>query len=327
MDKNSILKVLNDIGANRIQELSENIQCCCFMAPYREAHSFGEDRRPSMGISINEFGDSLVHCFACKYSSNFLTALIDYETCSEIDIDETISFAKSAERLDPDAILRSVLNLKEQVEVEKILNEECLDSFPKGAHKSILSRGLKISTLKEWDSRRDDKKRNVLFPVKNLDNNLVGAVGRTVIRSRDKYYNYFKFDKSKYLFGENKATRKYPVIVTEGLLDTILLWQYCKDNDLNYDVVGLLGSEPSKEQLQKLVTYWTEVILFLDNDVVGWEGQLKLKKYMQRKTLLRAVIYPRDDRYGDPADLVKDNYPVVDLLKQAPVVYSQRSLL
>lgn len=337
MDSRMIVEILEDINARQIQAHSKNVQCCCFMSPYRRAHRFGQDRRPSMGVSINSAGFSLVHCFACQYSATLLVALEELETKSGVDLSEVIAKARSFEQLDPDAIVRSVKRESEKERKEIIVDEALLDEYEvvrkdgsvqkvklvPGAHQSILDRGLSIETLRAWGSRWDATFGRVMFPVRNFNGQLVGGVGRAVFQSRIKYFNYYHFDKSLYLFGEHMTSRNRPVVLVEGQIDAILLWQYFKENAVDADVVALAGSIPSKHQLQKVVRNWDTVVLFMDNDFVGWDGAKTIARSIQHKVLLKVVTYPAEG--GDPAELVQQGVDVKTMYERASLAMVTRS--
>jgi 5S rRNA maturation endonuclease (ribonuclease M5) len=275
-----------------------------------------------MGVSINSAGFSLVHCFACQYSATLLVALEELEEKSEQDLSDVIAKARSFEQLDPEAIVHSVKREEKKFE-DVIIKDEDLQVYPNGYHPSIISRGLKHETMVAWDARWDTEYKRVLFPVRTFDGVLVGAVGRTVVNSRIKYFNYFHFDKSRYLFGEHMTSRKRPAVLVEGQLDAVLLWQYFKENSVDADVVAFAGSTPSKHQLQKVVRNWDTVVLFLDNDFVGWDGAKMIARAIQHKVLLKVVTYPTEG--GDPAELVQQGIDVKAMYESASLAMVTRS--
>jgi DNA primase len=318
-----IVEILEDLEADQIQTHTRNIQCCCFMSLYRKAHRFGQDRRPSMGISIDSSGSSVVHCFSCRYSAPLVAALIDLEEKSGRDLSEVIAKAKSFERLDPDALIRSVQMSDKKEEKEVLIDENELEQYPPGYHPKILQRGIKHETLQAWGARWDAQYKRVMFPVRNFEGHLVGGVGRTMVTSKVKYFNYFHFDKSRYLFGEHMTTRDRPVVIVEGQLDAILLWQYFQQVEVNADVVALAGANASRHQLTKIVRNWEDVVLFLDNDFVGWEGTKDIARAIQHKVLLKAVTYPTDG--GDPADLIQQGIDAKAMYESASLAMTIRS--
>ena len=140
-----------------------------------------------------------------------------------------------------------------------------------------------------------------------------------------KYFNYFGFDKSRYVFGEHKVRPGTKLVVVEGLLDTVKVWQRLNQEELldEYSVVGLLGSEPSKEQCSKLVRLSSEVILFLDNDTSGQMGMNKLAKKLESSVYLKCIDYP-ENLGSDPDDLVENNVSLKDLFSAAKLLVAKR---
>jgi len=82
-----------------------------------------------------------------------------------------------------------------------------------------------------------------------------------------KYMHSKGFKRNLILFGENRTWDKAPdgrVYVVEGQLDAIRLWQ------LGYaPVVAILGSDPSKVQVEKLIRYYDRIIVVSDGDRAG----------------------------------------------------------
>ena len=325
MNSDSIKEVLEHIGAEKVRVFRRNVQCACFFAEYRPGHSAGSDHADSMGISIAPEGTSLVHCFACKFKGTLQMAvrfLSEYtgedfgkllQRIGEIESDDITAVADAVPDYDTPA--------RRIEEEDVVLPETLLDSYMPGTHPRILHRGLTLDTCKKWGSLWDAEKERVIFPVRRSDGKLVGGVGRTVVDHPIRYWNYWDFQKSRYLFGMNHMGDGPSVIVVEGLLDTVAVWQELqKQNDGHfYTVVGLLGSESSMYQTRKLATTFDEAILFFDNDSAGWEGQTKLARGLSKFMVVRGVRYPIPD--GDPMELVKEGYDVVHLVKESSLLF------
>ncbi len=101
MDSPEILLILDAIGAGNIQPGTRNIQCSCFLAPWRMGHRAGTDSRPSMGVSINADGESKVHCFACEYGGTLQRAVQDLGDFSGEDYSQLIQRVGEYEEIDP----------------------------------------------------------------------------------------------------------------------------------------------------------------------------------------------------------------------------------
>jgi DNA primase len=130
-------------------------------------------------------------------------------------------------------------------------------------------------------------------------------------------YNYFDFKKSKCLFGE-QFVRKDKLIICEGPIDAISIWQKIKNTD--YDVVALMGSIISKDQLSAVLNLTKEVYLFMDNDAVGLSSTMKNGKQLMGRILTHYVEYNQDEFGEDPNSLIQKNINIIDRLESASVI-------
>jgi len=329
MDKQEIMLILDAVDADNIQEGSRNIQCSCFLAPWRKGHRAGTDSRPSMGISIDPNGESKVHCFACEYGGTFQRAIQDLADFSGEDYSQLIQRVGDYEEIDPALMIELIpdYDYYEEKKSDINLGEVIMEDMRGVAHSYLFQRGFDLETLKEWESGFDAPTNRVTFPVRSGDGSLVGAVGRTTVDHQMKYFNYFGFDISRYLFGEHKIIPGNTLVVVEGLLDTVKTWQGLKRDGLlnQYSVVGLLGSDASKAQCHKLMEYTDEVILFLDDDQAGLLGQNKLALAIQQQVLLKSVEYPPGVG-SDPDDVVESKYPLNQLLDTSKLIVAKRDM-
>ena len=111
----------------------------------------------------------------------------------------------------------------------------------------------------------------IIFPIKNIYNKIIGFGGRNIDNENPKYINSSEtliFKKKYNLYGIDKSIleirRKNQVIVVEGYMDVISLWQYGIKN-----VVAVLGTAFTEEHAKFLSRYSNEIILAFDNDEAG----------------------------------------------------------
>ena len=280
-----------------------------------------------MGILINPLGPSKVHCFACKYGGTLVTALRDLEKFSGDDYSELIASVERNEDVEPEVIVDQIpaYDSHDERRGERPLDEALLDNICGQAPRYLLNRNFDLETLKTWESGYDQKHKRAVFPVRNSSGDFVGAVGRTINGDRIKYFNYFGFDKSSYLFGENKVKEDTKLVVVEGLLDTVKLWQGFRDQNMldEYSVVGILGSEASPSQNRKVVGFSDEVFLFLDNDETGKVCEFTMARQLQRKVLLKSVEYPPGVG-NDPDDVVNSGTNLRELFDASKLIVAGR---
>ena len=316
MDRVSIVEVLEQIEAENVLPHSRNVQCSCTLAKWE--HPRGRDSRPSMGISIDPKGPSLVHCFACGYRGT-IEMMIQRIQRHKPEVDMTLLVQRVSD-LETVAIDTVVERLDEYEDTTRTMEEETLpgvylERFKGLAHPYILKRGFKIDpTLRQWEVGYDNEEKRVVFPVRNRVGELVGAVGRGVGRNpRPKYKNYWEFEKGLYLFGEHLLPQDpCRVVVVEGPLDALRVWQEHAVLGLHVNVVALMGAKATRKQIEKLARASDELLLFLDNDSAGWEGQRLLVDALGREMLVTAVRYPEPVE-GDPDTL---GAAVVELCKE-----------
>jgi len=341
MNRKQLGRVIEELGIEKVINYEKNIQIPCLLAKWRPGHTSESDHSGSMGISVSRNGKpSLVNCFSCKFKGNLSYLLFKYEQLSKRnDLRKLRDWVEDIEDGDP---IQMVLDLglfgekEEDAPVKHdILCESILRMFFKDVEVPYLeSRGIDLETLKAWGSLYDASQNRVVFPVRRMigENkynctgykDLVGAIGRAVGHSPVKYFNYFKFSKANYFFGEHLAKQHTVAVVVEGVMDAVLTWQALRNAEMleEYSVLGLMGSSSSKTQERRLYEEFTSVVSFFDNDPAGWTGQRGLIIAIQDKTLLRGVRYPRVPGYNksDPASLVKKGENVAQMIRDAGLI-------
>jgi hypothetical protein len=315
MDAMNIASVLATIRAEKARPSSTNFQLCCPLA--RWTHPKGRDSDPSMGIQINPKGVSFVNCFACHWKGTLLGLIrelgrlddmsdIDYATL-EIDV-------AMHEEVDPSVAAAAVPKWED---TPRAGTRALFTSFPevyldgiKGlAHPYILRRGLRIEpTLKTWEVGYDREKRRVVFPLRDVRGRLVGAVGRSVIPSaKFPYVNYWSMEKAEHLHGEHLAASYGPVIVVEGPLKALYVWQALNDLGVNMgSVVSLMGTRFSERQVDTILSIASQVLLFFDNDPYGEKGVAASVKVLRGKLPVYKAAYPEGEEPGGDPDRRQD---------------------
>jgi DNA primase len=141
----------------------------------------------------------------------------------------------------------------------------------------------------------------VLFPIYDLYNNLVAVGARS---PSSKQYIHTKYSKRKHLFGLNVTHRDIfeakRVYVVEGNFDLLTLWQNGVKN-----VVAMLGSQLSNEQLALLTRFAEEVVIASDGDEAGKDCAEKLSELMRANDVKFKVL--RLPYGNDPDSFVRKN--------------------
>ena len=159
-----------------------------------------------------------------------------------------------------------------ELPIPKILPETDLDAIRKLSDEAIAylegpKRQLTRETIAAWEL--GSRYGRVAIPVRDYQQRLVGISGRSVPSETKppkgpKYLHSLGFKKDHFLFGESKKTSGRRAIAVEGQFDVIWLWQVGYQNAL-----AIMGSDPSQQQIEKLVRWFDEVVVLGDGDPAG----------------------------------------------------------
>lgn len=181
--------------------------------------------------------------------------------------------------------------------------------FPSNEYLEVLSSIIGDDILKSYDLIYDriyngEKYRcstmsdhNLVLPYKNVYGNIVGIVGRSILTDNQRSnsniskYKNTHFPKKNNLFGLDKAkksiTKNNLAILVEGQLDVI----QSHDKGLE-NVVALGSSNMSFEQLALLMRYTNNIILMLDDDEAGRDGEGKIMKNYSKYANIKKAHLP-----------------------------------
>ncbi|MGA2454264.1 MAG: DNA primase [Solirubrobacteraceae bacterium] len=159
---------------------------------------------------------------------------------------------------------------------------------------------------KENGRMYDRFRSRIMFPLADVRGRVLGFGARAMREEqRPKYLNTSDNDiyhKGLQLYGADlaraHATKAGEVILCEGYTDVIALHQAGIRN-----VVGLMGTALTAEQVGELARMAQTVLLALDADSAGQEAMLKAFRLANKRKLeLRVVMLPAGT---DPADLIQ----------------------
>ncbi|WP_220271581.1 DNA primase [Helicobacter sp. MIT 99-5507] len=145
----------------------------------------------------------------------------------------------------------------------------------------------------------------IMFPIFSISNKIIGFGGRALSGNVAKYINSSQskiFNKSRILYGYNLAKesifRDKKIIVTEGYIDVIMLFQAGFGNS-----VATLGTALSKEHIPLLSKSGGDILLCYDGDNAGINAAFKAALLLSHKS--GGVVLFKDNK--DPADMVLEN--------------------
>ena len=162
----------------------------------------------------------------------------------------------------------------------KQISEALLENFSNEPHPYLFQRGLTIETIKEFGVRYAKEgpyKGRIIFPIRNECGKLVGISGRLIEGEGSKYRNMMNFSSGMVLYGLDKADlSQKKVVLTEGFFDVMMARQNGIEN-----VVGTMGSNIVKEQIELIKDRVDKVLLAYDGDEPGRNGAWRVFKRIE----------------------------------------------
>lgn len=156
------------------------------------------------------------------------------------------------------------------------------NNFP--ARTYLSSRGITEEAYGFFQMGYSAPKKMVVIPVFKNKGELCGVIGRSIAVKRYQYST--GMTRGTLVWNLNHAKAYDSVILTEGALDAVYIWQSGHRN-----VAAVLGSAVSPRQLDLIKTYFTEVICFFDNDDAG-DGATNQLLNQLTDVLVSYVEYP-----------------------------------
>ena len=269
---------------------------------------FHEDHSPSMSVSEEK---QIYKCFSCGAAGNVFTFVSDYENVKFLEAvkivadkcgipfhgiikkDAPKNYTKEYEAMNLALkFYQNNLNSKEGVLAKEYLfkrnlGEDIIKEFELGLslggnlslNQLLLNKGYSKELMQQLglinqnnDIIHDVFQRRIMFPIHDLEGNVVGFTGRIYEDSgQAKYINSKEsniFKKGQILFNYHRATkeikRKKEVVLVEGNMDAIRMYASGIKN-----VLALMGTSLTKEQVAILKGLRAHIILMFDNDSAG----------------------------------------------------------
>ena len=269
---------------------------------------FHEDHSPSMSVSEEK---QIYKCFSCGAAGNVFTFVSEYENVKFLEAVKIVAdkcgipFSGVIQKEKPKKFTQEYeimnlalkfyqnnLNSKEGLLAKEYLKKRDLDEnvikeFDLGLalsgdvslnklltnKKYSLDGLLRLGLVNQNNGYVNDVfQRRVMFPIHDLEGNVVGFTGRIYEDTNQaKYINSKEsdiFKKGQILFNYHRARpeikRKKEVILVEGNMDAIRMYASGIKN-----VVALMGTSLTKDQVNILKNLRAKIILMFDNDAAG----------------------------------------------------------
>ena len=306
-DTQSVLDMLKfDLAQKGMQRFSivrhngENLQTNC---PF---HKNGQERKPSFGVN----GEiDKCHCFSCSWSGTIeemISELYGYQDDGKFGKRWLIKRFNSVE-IETRPNIMEGFNVRKNItfhdgknfgnaETDRQIDgtssgitEEELDKY-RYIHPYLYERGLTDEIIERFDIGYDRERKEITFPVIDIEGRCVFVAGRSVER---KFFHLPKgIDKPIYQ-GYRFVTGKYrTAYITESFLNCLTCWKYDKPA---MATIGT-GNQKQYEILNKLPV--REYILAFDPDDAGRKATERFRKNVHGK-IIKELVYPDNRDIND----------------------------
>jgi 5S rRNA maturation endonuclease (ribonuclease M5) len=241
-----------------------------------------------------------------------------------IELEKGLTYDKSiSDKLENQKWIREMAKVNQNVELE-VFSEEDIEVFQAQlpiADEYIATRKFEDYILEEfeigyspegvdepWNANKRDFAGRVIIPVRDDEGSLVGWSGRLAtddkkaIKRFNKWMHKMDFDKGFVLFNYDKAKdfirETKELILVEGPWDAIRLWSYGISN-----VVAVMGSALTPEQLSLAVSSAFKIYVMLDQDGAGQSGANRICEQLKPYVDVYTFKLPTDK---DPDNLTFD---------------------
>lgn len=341
MQSEAIQSLLKALDCQNIKVANNGwVHASCPMARFSDKHKNTVDKHPSFGIAIDPKKRSGYRCFTCGAKGN-LTELAhrlnslarakgEADVCTydlfawlqreDVEIEETadelMAMLEKATYRSKQSVEFAGMRVSEDsakvmmgyaAQADIVLPETELDTFANLSEEPrsyLVQRGLNEDSLWRWGFRWNPKFRRIAIPIRDCKNRLVGISSRALdAKVKPKYLHSKGFLRDRYLYGEQflREGGTGKGVVVEGFFDAIHLWQH------GYQAVALMGTYPSKMQVEKLVRFFGEVVVIPDGDAAGYEAADRVRDALRGRipTRIASMREGMDPDELSPLDLAE----------------------
>jgi len=308
-----------------IREISDNVDILDYIGQSIELRQkgkdyFGEcplhtDETPSFSVTpdMNSF-----YCFSCGTGGGIIQFLVEYE---KLSYDNAVLKASKLAQIDISSMCQSqTVKINKMIRKTKQKSEEfthpIINKLEYEKHKKVpiqnwIDEGIPQDIMDLFGIRLDTRGNRIVYPVYDLDGNLINIKGRTLFDDYKKigiakYMNYFKVGVVDYFQGLN-VTLEYvkeqkEIKIFESIKSTMKLMNWGIKNSASAEKHTL-----TKEQIKLLIKIGADVILCYDSDVSYKEKEVA-KNINTLKRFLN--VYVIEDKHGLLGGKESKNSPV-----------------
>lgn len=276
----NIQNVLSYLGVVDYQEYEDEVIFDCI---------FCDDYKKNLQINVVK---RVFHCWRCNRGGSVVRFICEATTLTP----ERAVKLFNLEEIDVEREAENII--RDLDEIDK--NDLRLYNYKQYQCEYILSgwaeRGIHPKVYDRYGLGYDLYLDRLVIPIIQRDKCL-GLTRRSRAGDLPKYLHTKGLRKSEIIFGMDQCDLEDEYIVlTEGSIDALKLEQ------LGHNTVGILGSFPSRYQIDWIVKNFGDVILAFDNDKPGKDITRYVISEIRDKVQLYTMVYDAED----PGDLTSN---------------------
>lgn len=243
-----------------------------------------EDKTPSLSFNPEA---NYYYCFSCGRHGQIINFLKDFENLS---FPEAVKKASALANLDVSKMCFSntiaFLRKYEQIQQRKvrecthrILDQHEYDKYKKEPITEWLTEGISQSVMDKYDIRIDNFQNRIVYPVYDIQNNLINIKGRTRYPNFKalqipKYINYYSVGVMDYFQGLNftlqDVKKKNEIIIFESIKSVMKAegWGY-------YNCASAEKHTLTREQIELLAALRVNIVFAYDTDVNYYNNDVR----------------------------------------------------
>lgn len=234
------------------------------------------DKTPSLAICPEK---NAFYCYSCGRGGGIIQWLMIVEKLSfDAAVKKTATLAGTDVSLmcqsETVKYNRSIQQMRKKTTENykhKILDYAVFEQYSKGYIKEWINEGIRQQEIDEFDIRIDNKSNRIVYPVFDIDGNLINVKGRTRFENYKrigipKYINYYEVGTMDYFQSLEKSLpyikESGEVKIFESIKSVMKLYG---NNEKN--VISAEKHTLTKEQIVLLIKLGVDVVFCYDSDV------------------------------------------------------------
>jgi len=293
-----VVSILNEIfGFSRSYDSGDSA------VQYNCPHCDKGRNKFNLSISLEK---QIFHCWSCHYKGRVSKLLYDFGSANHKELyfsEQKIQKPKKLEPVLEPINIGPVRSMKHDWGSIHYLNAKAY----------LNKRGINQAMIEKWDMCYAEKGPNanrIIIPTKSENNELEFFLARSFYDYVKPKYRNPKTPKYDMIFGEQLVDWNKTVVLTEGIFDSIILW----------NSVPCLGTDlvPYQKLVQKIVDNDTPIIIAFDRD--AWaKARIAYKHLEDLGVNVKIVKHEKVNDLSDGYELYGKEY-IVDLLKSATTI-------